>query len=389
MKVLFPHATDLRSTSVAANPETTWSAATTYNLNDLVQVSSTNKVYKALRGNNLNRNPPDFTEVYSVSSISTTSVAIGTGSKTLTVEAGKDFSVGMIVTIARTATPESRKMTGEITAYTSGTGSMTVEVSSVSGSGTYAEWSVVSEDEVAFWEEVESTNQHKMFDEYANTQTVDTKDIVVKLNTARVDYIAMFGLVGQSVTLELRDATDTTLLWSTSVDLTYGSALVAQISDWYEYFFGEYTFKEDATSDIGVITYDGVLTVTIEARVDAGAACGNLITGRVYDLGDTQFGASAGLKDFSYRDTDDSGRTIVTEGYWAKRNQVNLYIPNYLVDAVYRRLVSLRGTPTAWIGNNTDTSYEALIVYGLYTDFSVTVEGPSHSYCDLTIEGLI
>lgn len=75
------------------------------------------------------------------SATSTTSLAIGTGSKTLTVQAGKSLVIGMSVKIASTATP-TNWMYGDITAYDSGTGALTVNVTKISGSGTVAAWTV-------------------------------------------------------------------------------------------------------------------------------------------------------------------------------------------------------------------------------------------------------
>ena len=57
------------------------------------------------------------------SATSTTSLAIGTGSKSLTVQTAKAFVVGQWVTVTNTATP-ANWMHGQITAYTSGTGAL-------------------------------------------------------------------------------------------------------------------------------------------------------------------------------------------------------------------------------------------------------------------------
>jgi hypothetical protein len=75
------------------------------------------------------------------SATSTTSLAIGTGSKSLTVQTAKAFVVGQWVTVTNTATP-ANWMHGQITAYTSGTGALVVNVSAVGGSGTYAAWTI-------------------------------------------------------------------------------------------------------------------------------------------------------------------------------------------------------------------------------------------------------
>ena len=65
----------------------------------------------------------------------------GTGSKSLTVQTAKAFVVGQWVTITSTASP-ANWMHGQITAYTSGTGALVVNVAMVGGSGTIASWTV-------------------------------------------------------------------------------------------------------------------------------------------------------------------------------------------------------------------------------------------------------
>ena len=78
----------------------------------------------------------------SLTATSTTSLAIGTGSKSLTLaQTGKGFNVGGYVMIAATAAPAAY-MYGQITAFTPATGAMTVNVLSVNSSGTLAAWTI-------------------------------------------------------------------------------------------------------------------------------------------------------------------------------------------------------------------------------------------------------
>ncbi len=74
-------------------------------------------------------------------STSTTSLTIGTGAKTLAVQTGKAYVPGMWLTVAGTADATNR-MSGICTAYTSGTGSLTVQVEVIAGAGTIADWTV-------------------------------------------------------------------------------------------------------------------------------------------------------------------------------------------------------------------------------------------------------
>lgn len=75
------------------------------------------------------------------SATSTTSDTIALGSTTIVIQAGKSIVVGMSMKIASTASP-TNWMHGDVTAYDSGTGSLTVNVTGTSGSGTFAAWTV-------------------------------------------------------------------------------------------------------------------------------------------------------------------------------------------------------------------------------------------------------
>lgn len=72
---------------------------------------------------------------------STTSLAIGTGAKALTIQTGKQIVIGTWLAIANTAAP-ANWMAGQVTAYDSGTGALTVNVLVTGGAGTFAAWTV-------------------------------------------------------------------------------------------------------------------------------------------------------------------------------------------------------------------------------------------------------
>ena len=76
-----------------------------------------------------------------LASNSTTSLAIGTGAKTLLIGTGRAFAVGQFVSIARTADP-TNFMAGQVTSYNAATGALAVNVTETGGSGTYAEWTI-------------------------------------------------------------------------------------------------------------------------------------------------------------------------------------------------------------------------------------------------------
>lgn len=74
-------------------------------------------------------------------STSTSSLTIDVGAVTLTTQADKQYAVGQPVRITRTS-DVTQWMDGQVTAYNSLTGTMSVQVATVSGSGTYSNWTI-------------------------------------------------------------------------------------------------------------------------------------------------------------------------------------------------------------------------------------------------------
>lgn len=76
---------------------------------------------------------------------STSTLAIGGGSKALTLaQIGKSFVVGQWVSICDSSSPSSKWMLGAITAFTAGTGAMTVNVATSQGSGSSSSWVIAA-----------------------------------------------------------------------------------------------------------------------------------------------------------------------------------------------------------------------------------------------------
>lgn len=77
------------------------------------------------------------------SGTSATSLTVSAGTQTFTTQTGKAWVVGQPVSIARTSAPGTTCMYGTITAYDSGTGSMSALVGTgFIGAGTFTDWTV-------------------------------------------------------------------------------------------------------------------------------------------------------------------------------------------------------------------------------------------------------
>lgn len=85
----------------------------------------------------------------SITATSTTSLTVATGAQPLAIGTDKGFVPGMAISVAYTTTPTTR-MLGNVTSYDPLTGALVVNVTSVTGSGTYAAWSIGPAASVSF-----------------------------------------------------------------------------------------------------------------------------------------------------------------------------------------------------------------------------------------------
>ena len=95
-----------------------------------------------------------------IQSISTTSVTVGTGTQTFTVQTGLDYRVGNTIHIYQTNNGNNT-MDGTVVSYNSGTGSLVLNITSITGSGTISNWTIAgyggvleSDDEGATWKQL-------------------------------------------------------------------------------------------------------------------------------------------------------------------------------------------------------------------------------------------
>lgn len=222
------------------------------------------------------------------------------------------------------------------------------------------------------------TDPQNMFNATTSEATTRAGDLVVVLAPGAVNAIGFAGLVGGSLSVVGE---------SGGVEVfSYSQSLTADvITDYYEYFFEPFTQLGDVlVTDIPPFE-DIQLTITITG---GSTACGSCAFGRLYQLGDTQLGASVGINDYSTKETSEAGVTTLAPGPFSKRISANLFLENTLINRTQRLLADARATATFWaFADGTDFS-EAYTVLGYYRDFDVVVSYPRHSLVSIEIEGL-
>ena len=128
------------------------------------------------------------------------------------------------------------------------------------------------------------------------------------------------------------------------------------------------------------------LTVTLTATIE-NVQCGVCHFGSVTDIGLAQYGARAGITDYSRKTVDALGNYDVTEGAYSKRCTLSIMTEAADFQKIHRFLSSIRATPAVYIGTEVN-DYDPLIVYGFFKSFDIAVSYPEQHLCSIEIEGL-
>lgn len=209
-----------------------------------------------------------------------------------------------------------------------------------------------------------------MFDDYLNTQSENEDFIDVTIEFNNSDRIALFNIDAYTIQLDLTDMDTSTLVQSKTIDLELSNGEYKQwiIESMYIY--------PNAQLRIQII------------KTGSTAKCGKCGIGLSTDIGATQYTPSIGFNDYSIK-TENLYGTYLAQGNWSKLPKITTMIDYSSIDAIAEDLVDIRGTFVFFEGNEDDTEYEGLMVYGFLEDWSIDISNPTIAYLDLNIQGAI
>ena len=233
------------------------------------------------------------------------------------------------------------------------------------------------------WLDLGTSNKYKLFDQSITSQSVNNDSIVLLMSyPGRVDSLAVFNIVAQSIQLEMNDVPGGGLAYNSGViSLEVGMSG----PDWYSYFFDGIEFL-DEYAFISQLPVQAGNTVLLRIKnPGCQAKCGAVVLGLSKELGYTQYGSSFGIDDYSLKSTDDYGNTSITERSYSKNADFNLLIENSRIDSLRRILTRYRATPIVYVGSD---QYASTIIYGFYDELAVEIAQPTASVYTLSIKGL-
>lgn len=233
------------------------------------------------------------------------------------------------------------------------------------------------------WLRIGPSNQRAVFDGQISNTSTATTSMTYTIATGVLDAVALIGANADIAYVTVRDGLGGAIVYDKSVGLT-GEI----VTDWYGYFFA------DPLNRISQTVFQNIppllsshLTVTLTSS--AAVSLGELVFGRLNFVGDTLYSPSAGIIDYSRKETDAFGTTTFVKRAFKKRLSARLMVKNMQLSRTQRLLYDLRATPCVWIGTDAPGFDEALLIYAFYKDFSMEIAYPNTSYCSLELEGLI
>lgn len=245
--------------------------------------------------------------------------------------------------------------------------------------------STVSPDlDPAQWQDVGPTNRWAMFALDRNLQTVLASPLIVTVVPGkRVDAFALVGLDATSVLVEM-------VVSGLGTVYSYTENLITRTtSTWSEYFFGEFGTKP-STVQFDLPPYvAGEITITITNSAGS-AKCAACVIGNSFDIGSAELGAESLALNFSEikREFDGSLATLIPRRTVPKTTQ-NILLAKSEVNKTRNLRTKLNASPAVWstLGdNNEDGYFEALLILGVYKEWTINMAHPEHAKITLELE---
>ena len=236
-----------------------------------------------------------------------------------------------------------------------------------------------------YWIEVGPTNRWAVFDTSISTKTAQANNITYRLIPGQaINTVACLNVTnGTQITVTMYSpATGSPgQVYQKVVDLS-GLPLSP---DWWAWFYGQrYVPSQSILLDLPSYTD---CEIEIEILGGSSLAVGKILVGQQQNFGlGIKYGDRVGIQDYSRKETNEFGDTILVQRAFAKRANFDLFLNKAEVDSFQTALSTIRATPVLWIGS---TEYESTTLFGFYKNFDILISYPEHSDCELEIEGLV
>ena len=231
------------------------------------------------------------------------------------------------------------------------------------------------------WIRLGVINRFRMFDFVIGEKTVQTGGpIDVTLDAGGLNNgVALFEVEASSVQVIVDDPVEG-VVYNKTANMVDNS----NILDFYDYFFA----PQNTRTEVAFVDLPAYASATIQVIIDNGesdTSVGELIVGRLNELGVTLLDFNQRIEDFSRKERDVFGNFIIVERRFAKIATYGVSMANSFVPFVFNAMSSVRARPVVYIG---DDAQEETITLGFYDDLNILRQGPTVSEMTLEVQGL-
>lgn len=236
-----------------------------------------------------------------------------------------------------------------------------------------------------WWNDIGPTNKWAMFDGVVSTQTTIASPLTVVLRPGFFNSIYLAAVDAQQLDITVRDAPGGNIIYA------YSAALEASApSDYYEYFFDRFKPQTDFLA-IGIDPFNNAeITLTLSSPGGLEVACGVMAVGDLRPLGDTQRGATAKPKTYSYINQDAFGNTTIVRRKATTDMAASATLDISEANSVLATIQGVLDVPCVWVCTDSP-QYSGLRVFGLGSG-EIKYDDPDNALlCNLslTVQGLI
>ena len=238
-----------------------------------------------------------------------------------------------------------------------------------------------------YWLDIGATNRWKAFDQkISDPVTVPDGVNLIEYELGAfgipTNSVTLFGLKGRLTTVVATDATEGEI-YSETISLIDN----ALVNDWFTYFFEPARVKSEAIFENIPPYANATYTVSVVDDTLSEPVLGQIVLGQEYTLGETNYGTSVSIEDFSRKERDAFGNAIIVERPFAKLIDFDFVVNTNEVRRTAILLEQVRATPAVYYAGP-DTERYGTTVYGFYRSFSINLSGPAISNVTLEVEGL-
>lgn len=231
------------------------------------------------------------------------------------------------------------------------------------------------------WLEIGPTNRWAMFDTSRSSGSTSTSTVTITLAPGvSTDSLAILGCTALEVNINITSGGPT--VYNNTVDL-----LIRNSVNYTQYFFSTFMYQPSLVLFNLPNNSNNIITITF-TMPGTGGLVGNIVLGTSISLGNIQTGVSIEALNFSVINRDIFGNSILVPRRSVPKTSQRVFINKADLNALINTRYNLNAVPAVWVGidDNNDAYFDALLIFGVYKNFSLVMDYPDHALLSLELE---